>query len=306
MAELFSSKVIKSSEKGPHGLIIAGIHGDEYEPVMAVRQLIKELDDKLISGSLTLVPIVNMGAYLAASRLGEDGFDLARTCPGNNSGSITERVAHEISKLIRSADFMIDMHTGGNLFDISPLSGYMLHPSSAVRETQRKMAEAFNLPIIWGTSPELEGRTLSVARDENVPAIYTEFRGGGFHPEGIRNLVEGCKNVLAYFGMLPFEKWISKVELKIEDNQPGSGHLQEMYPAPEEGIFVAEVKLGQEVIQNEVLGYIGDFSGEKKIKVHANQDGRVFLIRAVPMAKKGDALAGILPGGNKIEHEEIG
>ncbi|MEX2511855.1 MAG: M14 family metallopeptidase [Cyclobacteriaceae bacterium] len=300
MSELFPITTILGPKTGPAGLIIAGIHGDEYEPIMAVMQLIKGLGNKLISGSLTLAPIVNKGAYLAASRVGEDGLDLARTCPGNSSGSITERVAHEISDLIRKADFMIDMHTGGNLFNISPLSGYMLHPSSAVLESQRAMAEAFNLPIVWGTSPELEGRTLSVARDENVPAIYTEYRGGGYYPEGIGDLVEGCKNVLGYFGMLPFEKWTRRVELRIEDSQPGSGHLQEMYPAPEEGIFVAEVELGQEVRQNEVLGHVCGYSGERKIKIHAKQDGRVFLIRAVPMAKKGDALAGILSSGNKI------
>lgn len=41
MAELFSSQIIKSSKEGPNGLIIAGIHGDEYEPVLAVMRLIK-------------------------------------------------------------------------------------------------------------------------------------------------------------------------------------------------------------------------------------------------------------------------
>ncbi|SHM53634.1 hypothetical protein SAMN04488057_10261 [Cyclobacterium lianum] len=300
MANLFPIITIRSSKPGPEGLIIAGVHGDEYEPILAVRQLIVELRDKIGKGSLTLVPVVNKGAFLAGARLGLDGLDLARTCPGKKGGSITEKVAHEISKLIRKADFLIDMHTGGNLFEISPLAGYMLHPNSEVLETQRGMAEAFNLPIIWGTSPLLEGRTLSVARDENVPAIYTEYLGGGFHPKGTEDLVAGCKNVLAYFGMLPFVRRDSKVTLKIEDNQPGSGHLQEMYPAPEEGIFEAAVALGQLVRQNELLGYICDYSNEKKIEVFARQEGKVFLIRAVPMTKKGDALAGILSAGNEI------
>ncbi|MDN3687057.1 succinylglutamate desuccinylase/aspartoacylase family protein [Cyclobacterium jeungdonense] len=299
MSNLFPITTIRGSKPGPDGLIIAGVHGDEYEPIRAVVQLLKELRNTLLCGSLTLVPIVNISAYLTASRLGEDGLDLARTCPGNKSGSITEKVAHEISNLIRKTDFLIDMHTGGNLFDISPLSGYMLHPNLEVLETQRAMAEAFNLPIIWGTSPELNGRTLSVARDENVPAIYTEYRGGGFYPEGITDLADGCKNVLAYFGMLPLEKGVSKVALIIEDNHPGSGHLQEMYPAPEEGIFVPEVKLGQEVKREEILGHIWDFTGKKKTDIFAQQEGTVFLIRAVPMAKKGDALAGILSSVNK-------
>lgn len=300
MSKLFPITTLKAQKDGPAGLIIAGVHGDEYEPIMAVMQLIQEMENKLLCGTLSLVPVVNVGAYQSASRVGEDGLDLARTCPGNPSGSITERVAHEISNMIRKADFLIDMHTGGNLFDISPLSGYMLHPNVEVLKVQKVMAEAFNLPIVWGTSPELEGRTLSVARDVNVPAIYTEFRGGGFHREGIGKLVQGCENVLSSFGMLPSGNWISNVELKVEDNNSGSGHLQEMYPSPEEGFFVASVKLDQVVRKNEILGHIMDYSGKKKCDVPASQEGRVFLIRAVPMAKKGDTLAGILSGENKI------
>lgn len=264
MSNLFPITTIRGSKSGPDGLIIAGIHGDEYEPIMAVVHLIKELENTLLCGSLTLVPIVNKGAYLTASRLGSDGLDLARTCPGNEFGSITEKVAYEISALIKKADFLVDMHTGGNIFDISPLSGYMLHSSSGVLETQRAMAEAFNLPLIWGTSPALEGRTLSVARDENIPAIYTEYRGGGYHPEGVSDLAAGCKNVLGYFGMLSFEKPASRVKQVIEDRKPGSGHLQGMYPAPEEGIFVPEVNLGQEVKREETLGHIRDYTGKKK------------------------------------------
>ena len=41
------------------------------------------------------------------------------------------------------------------------------------------MARAFNLPLIWGTDASLEGRSLSVARDAAVPAIYAEYLGGG-------------------------------------------------------------------------------------------------------------------------------
>jgi hypothetical protein len=295
MAELFSSKVIKSTKNGPHGLIIAGIHGDEYEPVLAVMKLIDQLDDNLVAGKLTLVPIVNKSAYFAAARVGLDKLDLARTCPGNPVGSLTEQVAAEISDLIREADFLIDMHTGGNLFDISPLSGYMLHRDASVLDKQREMAKAFNLPIVWGTSPELEGRTLSVARDAGVPAIYTEYRGGGYHPDGVEHLVGGCLNVLKSFEMLS-GKVVSKIpSILIEDNQPGSGHLQVMHPAPEEGLFMAEVSLGETVSKGDRLGYLLKVNGEKGAEILANQSGMVFLIRAVPMAKAGDALAGILP-----------
>ena len=43
MAELFSTHVIKSASKGPNGLIIAGVHGDEYQPVLAGMKLIDQV-----------------------------------------------------------------------------------------------------------------------------------------------------------------------------------------------------------------------------------------------------------------------
>ena len=163
---------------GPHLLITGGVHGDEYEPMAAIRRLIQhfsraERDHGAAPwrGRLTFVPVVNQPAFARNRRTAEDDKDLARTCPGRADGSVTERLADALSALIRSADFYIDLHTGGTIYDIMPLAGYVLHANAAVLDQQRAMARAFNLPLIWGTNPNLTGRSLSVARDASVPAI---------------------------------------------------------------------------------------------------------------------------------------
>lgn len=170
--KLVKSYRVDSGKAGPNVLLTAGVHGDEYEPMLTAMQLINELPELLASGSVTIVPITNESAYAHGSRYGEDGLDLARTCPGNSEGTITERVASQISTFIKKADCFIDMHTGGLAYDIYPLAGYMLHPSFEILKKQQEMALAFNLPLIWGTDYRPEGRTLSVARDAKVPAIY--------------------------------------------------------------------------------------------------------------------------------------
>src|SRR6185437_995270 len=120
-----------------------------------------------------------------------------------SAGSVTERVAHALSRLIRSADFYVDLHTGGTRLRVLPLVGYMLHPDLGVLDAQRRMARAFGLPIIWGTDPSLNGRSLSVARDARIPAIYAEYHGGGgYDPEGVGAYVSGCLNVLTELGMI--------------------------------------------------------------------------------------------------------
>ena len=171
-------RVIEGRLPGPSLLITGGVHGDEFEPMIAVRRLMARPEWSQLRGRLTLAPVVNEAALARGSRVAEDGLDLARTCPGRANGSITEQAAHALSAMIREADYYIDLHTGGTALSVWPLAGYMLHANAEVLEKQRLMARAFNLPLIWGTDANLEGRSLSVARDANVPAIYAEYEGG--------------------------------------------------------------------------------------------------------------------------------
>ncbi|MEX2560522.1 MAG: succinylglutamate desuccinylase/aspartoacylase family protein [Pirellulales bacterium] len=48
---------------GPHLLITAGVHGDEFEPMLAVRRLIRELGRRIVRGRIRLVPVVNHAAF---------------------------------------------------------------------------------------------------------------------------------------------------------------------------------------------------------------------------------------------------
>lgn len=288
-----------SSLDGPHLLLIAGVHGDEYEPVLAVQRLIDAFydDSRLIRGKLTLVSIVNVPAYEDDCRTAKDGKDLARTCPGRQDGSKTEQIAWEISELIRSVDYLVDMHTGGKTYEIFPLSGYVLHQDKNILKKQRAMASAFGLPVQWGTSPYLEGRTLSVARDAGVPAIYTEYGGGeNVDPKIVDALYEGCLRVMAELNMISDVDIQSKQPTYIvEDHREASGHLQIMYPSSIDGDFIAQVNLGEIVKAGDCIGEVRDRKTDDLVKISAKDDGLLFLIRRKNTVKKGEATAGILP-----------
>ena len=95
----------------------------------------------------------------------------------------------------------------GIIMDVWPMSGYGLSDDPDRLGIQRRMARALNLPVIWGTCGNLDGRSLSVARDAGVPAIYTEYLGSGrCSPDGTDAYFEGCLNVMAEFGMLQHEQ----------------------------------------------------------------------------------------------------
>ena len=297
MNSLFEISEIDSGEPGPHVLITAGVHGDEYEPVVTAQKLIRELPSILKRGRLTIVPVVNVSAYQLKSRCGEDGLDLARTCPGKQEGSVTERVAFRISELIREANYFIDMHTGGKIFDIFPLAGYMLHPSDDVLEMQRKMAEAFDLPVVWGTDNKAEGRTLSVARDANVPAIYVEF--GGPAPTSSKIVgayFEGCLNVLSFLSMIQKDKRdTAPGRYWVEDHRLNNGHLQTKTPSPADGVFLPAVELGKNVRAGDLWGTVQDPVSGVQTNIHADCDGIVLFTRVPGYVNKEDSLGGILP-----------
>jgi predicted deacylase len=299
--EQLSAFEIIGSHPGPHLLITGGVHGDEFEPMAAVRQLARELRSEELRGRVTLIPVVNEPAFRLGQRCAEDGLDLARTCPGKADGSVTERMAFELSRLIRSADFYIDLHTGGTRLTVLPLTGYVLHPNQAVREQQQRMAWAFGLPLIWGTDPNLPGRSLSVAREENIPAIYAEYLGGGrFDPAGVAAYVRGCRGVMVEFEMLN-EQPVPRTVLPriVEDSRPGSGHMQVNHPARRDGFFEPAVSLGQKVEQGDVLGTVCDPLGQQMEAIRSRYAGMVIVLHTFPRVEAGVSVAVVLEASPK-------
>lgn len=280
---------------GPHLLITGGVHGDEFEPMAAVRKLIGlfEAENPLRRGRVTLVPCVNEAAFWRGHRCAEeDGLDLARVCPGRPDGSITERTAHVLSELIRQADAYIDLHTGGTEFAVYPLAGYVLHRTPGVLETQRRLARAFNLPVVWGTSPELEGRSLSVARDAGVPAIYCEYLGSACCSDaGVTAYVEGCLNVMAELDLIERPRPENQVRQFIEDDRPASGHMQIQNPSPMDGYFEPAVALGGIVEAGQSLGTVTSLLGKERQLVPAGNAGMVLTLRTFPRVRAGDMVA---------------
>ena len=292
---------IHGHRPGPKLLITAGVHGDEFEPMAAVRRLMTEIDTQLLRGKLTLVPVVNESAFRLGRRTGEDGKDLARTCPGREDGSLTEQVAFALSQLIRSADFYIDLHTGGTSYTVLPLSGYTLHAEPNVLAVQRRMAQVFGLDVVWGTDPNLEGRSLSVARDANVPAIYCEYLGGGrCEPAGVNAYVRGCRNVMMELGMLDGSPVIPQPPLIVEDHRPGAGHMQINHPSPSEGYFEPAVTLGQRVRVGDLLGTVCDMLGQHVERIESGYTGVVIVLHTFPTVAKDDSVAVVMEVANPI------
>jgi len=289
------STTIKGRESGPNLLILGGIHGDEFESMWAIRRLKSAVIPDVLKGSVTLVPVVNEAAFWRGQRTAEDELDLARTCPGRPDGSVTERVAYAVSALIREADFLIDLHSGGLIMQFYPTVGYTLHPDSDVLDVQRRMARAFNMPVIWGTTSRLDGRTLSVARDARVPAIYAEWMGGGAcDPAGVDDYFEGCMNVMGELGMIARSQPASRTEHVVEDDRDNAGHIQGNYPSPFFCFFEPVVRLMDTVKPGDLIGVVTNLLGDRRENIVSVQEGLVLCLRVYNRVHEGESLAAVL------------
>lgn len=290
----------QGSSDGPQLLITGAVHGDEFEPILAIRRLIDlfENRDVVVSGfrgQVTLIPVVNEAAFLRGHRCADDGLDLARTCPGRADGSVTEQTAWALSESIRRADNYIDLHTGGTELSVYPLTGYVMHANSDVLDTQRRMSRAFNLPVVWGTAANLDGRSLSVARDANVPAIYGEYLGAATcTPAGVAAYVNGCLNVMSELGMLDRVPPADRVRHVVENAEPNSGHMQICNPSPATGYFETSVKLGDPIRAGDPFGTVHPLDGGRPTMIAATQSGIVLVLRTFPRVRAGESVGVVM------------
>ncbi|MDF2715048.1 MAG: putative deacylase, partial [Paenibacillus sp.] len=117
---------IDGAAAGPALLVLAGVHGDEYEGVETILRLYRDLRPEQLAGTIILVPQANALSYRGGTRISpEDGVNMARAFPGNPEGTPTERIAwHLHHRFIAHADFMLDLHSGGTHYAVSTLVGY--------------------------------------------------------------------------------------------------------------------------------------------------------------------------------------
>lgn len=284
--------VVRGRGDGPTLLTLAGVHGDEYEPMLAVQQVFAELEPEGLTGTWVAVACCNVDAYLAASREGPaDGQNLARVFPGRPDGTLTERTAHCLAQdFIRHASFMCDLHSAGRAYRMVPLAGYML-VEEALTAVQREAARVFGLDWVWGTAPN-EGRSLSAAYEYRVPAIYCETMGtGGCRWVDVDAYARGLQRLMVHLGMLDGSVEPPNGQRLVEDPTPESGHLQVKNVTPVDGLFRAAVDVSVHVEPGDLLGQVVDLFGQVQFECRSDVAGEVIMIRHQSRVQAGDSLA---------------
>ncbi|WP_222852111.1 succinylglutamate desuccinylase/aspartoacylase family protein [Olivibacter sp. SDN3] len=278
--------ILHGKQPGPTFSIIAGVHGYEYTPILAVQQLLAQLDPEKLSGTLLIVPVANVPGFEGRSVFinPQDRKNLNRVFPGDLAGSITERIAATINQyIIKRSDILLDIHAGDGNEDLLPFACYYDRkdtPGITAHAKSLTLAAGFtyNLSYPYTLKPHDKAEyAFKEATQQGLVALSLECgKLGRTDSSDTDQIVHAILNILHKEKMLPGkhnnttltpQKLITK---------------QHYVYAPTSGIFYSNFKSGDLVEKGKMIGYISDFFGKVQKKIHAPVKGRVMYKIGTP------------------------
>lgn len=285
--------IINGKEKGVVFTIVAGIHGYEYPPIIALQEILNEINPQKLCGTLIILPIANIGAFYQRTPFlhPEDKKNLNKTFPGSPSGSISEQIANYITQnIIPNTDIFIDLHGGDANEDLVPFVCFYDNPKN-LENTQkaRQLSEISGLPMIVSYP-------YTISNEE--PALYAFKQAVQLGKVSISveagklgNLQSDNVTILknAIYNILDFSK-IYLTEQKIKQKEQKLFTQQVYISSPKKGIFYSELKAGDFVRKGENLGYITDIFGRKLTNITTPTQGIILYKVGTPPINEGETL----------------
>ncbi|MGB5161034.1 MAG: M14 family metallopeptidase [Thermoanaerobaculia bacterium] len=284
--------VVQGRSEGPVLALIAGTHGYEYPPILALQRVRRELDAAALSGTLILVHVANLPSFLGRTIYYSpiDGKNLNRVYPGDPEGTVSDRIADVLYKqVIELADYVVDMHGGDGNEALRPYLYLTVTGESALDERSKALGLAFGLDTIvvqggWSDEPTAHVYTEWAALGLGKPAITTETGSMGSTDETLVSLAEqGVWNLLRHLGMLEGEPQRSPGVVWLEEGQ--------VVRSPAAGMFQPAVKEGYFVEKDGLLGTLSDFFGDPIQPVTAPFAGVVNYVISTPPVSEREPLA---------------
>lgn len=297
-AELPDIRIITAPHDGPIVAILGGVHGDEYEGVIAANALAKSLALDLVAGEVRVASPAHPAAWNSCTRESPaDGKNLARIFPGDHQGSPTQKIAHIITEqVIRGSDLLIDLHSAGSNFEMPFLCGFNGGSDQMAAQSQR-LAGVFCAQFTWlhDASPGL-GRSLTTAYDLKIPAIYVEGHGGrSIRRADFQGYLDGVRRVLHDLNMLTDAPPATYQTANVR----GDGNTDAGMAAPMDGYMVTRVAAGEYVTEESIIADIVDIDGDVLKTVKAEREGYIMLLRRDAHVAAGDTICIVAVGDQK-------
>src|SRR5215475_9402167 len=204
--------VLHGAKPGPVLALVSGAHGTEYASIIALEKLIGLLNPAEISGTVIIVPLVNIPSFerKVPHVNPVDGKSMNRMYPGKMDGTQTDRASYLIPKqVVEKCDHLIDLHGGDLDESLRPYSYWTKTGNEKQDQISREMVLAFGLDTIIISAdrpkdPAASRYLENTATLRGKPSITAEAGyAGTVETDDLNALMNGCLNVMRYLKMLP-------------------------------------------------------------------------------------------------------
>jgi len=261
-------------QERPNIMIVSGMNGLSATDVYANYLTLRHLQDLArISGSVTLLPVAGPLAFRLGTRVSPlDSKDLDSVFPGDEHGTITQKVAWEIWRRVSQADAVIHLKTGTQacISHVVALHREYIHV--------RNLASQIALRIV-AQSLGQRGALSTEAAHEGIPIVTIEVRGDRNNTD-TQAAVEVREAILNYLRLRDMIEGDS-----IEASSVFTGRMRHVN-ADSEGFFIPKALLGEEIRSGDVVGQIQD-----KSDVTCPFDGTVVSCSRMSYVFEGDLIA---------------
>ena len=286
--------VINGQKRGPVLALVSGAHGTEYTSIIALEKLINVLDPSQITGTVILVPLVNIQSFeQKVPHVNPiDNKSMNRFYPGKADGTQTERASFLITEqVVDRCEYLIDYHGGDLDESLRPYAYWAPTGKETQDRISKEMVLAFGLDhiIIWRDRPTDLDATRYLDNTSTVrgkPSIVVEAGYAGVvEADDVTLLVDGTLNTMRALKMLSGDPrlisnpvWLDRIVDVLSDGP---------------GIWYPLVKRGTYVQEGMKLGFVTDYFGKLIFEARAPVSGVILHINAVPSLKKDDNIADI-------------
>ena len=281
---------------GPTLYVQAAQHGREVNGTAVLRRIHERLDPAEVSGRLVAVPVADPLTFDRVSYTTHEPIDgtnpnMNRVWPGDESGTLHERMAARLWSLAGEADAIVDLHTASR----DSLTHVVFREDDP---EARRLAEAFGTDLLLAEladddadeewhARDFGGKLRVAASEGGIPSITPELaHNKEIVEEAVEAGVTGTLNVLRELGMLPGPP---------EENGTTPlyrNHLGRVR-AVDSGLFRVDpgVEIGRPVEAGEHVGTLYDPTTYEVLQeVETDRDGLLYSVTRESTVSAGDSL----------------
>jgi uncharacterized protein len=281
--------ILHGTRPGPVLALIAGVHGQEYTPVLALQRLRTSIDPATLTGTIVMVHVANMPSYLARTIYYSpaDGKNLNRVFPGRPTGTLSERIADRISReIIDRATHLVDLHAGDGNESLRPYVYWITTGAQEVAQMGRRMALASGFDHIIvdrgrPTDPAASVYLSNTAILRGKPALTVESGYLAVTDEASIARIERAVS-----------GWLKLLGMRTDGPDPVAQPIfierSEVLTSRNTGIWYPAVERGHTVAAGTLIGRVTDFFGRTLEEIRAPFAGEVLYVVGTPAINAGE------------------